>query len=650
MKKIFTIILTVIFILSVLPCHIFAENGNLLPEKDSTFESGKTAWTSFAGGEVNIVDNPSGEGKVLEYTNGADAKNWASPILDIKKIIQGSVTEECTVYISMDIYSSGKNANLPLLIRTKNAEDFSLCNEAEQNYCTLDDSNRAEFEPEVWKRFELSFTVTEEDLKSKGEYWNLCFNGVYLALNGGEGAIYLDNIYIGSEPAGEDMPTHAEIKEETPSAKIPEKTTVTRGNKTLIGAIRWDAYTKSTPDGKNPSSQVARVLSRSEHHAQVPFFGNIAIDGTVSFPEYTLKTWEKETEYALNAGIDYYAYLWYETTDDMSQPRKLHLESSKKDSIKMVAILETIRSEKTMQELFQAMKDSCYVTLDGRCVLFLYDMPKWDLEKVTKVRQMAADAGIEKALYIVGMDASEKNLSENLKKDIDAISWYGMGSSSAAQPFSELSEKTEAIMTKLGGQAAVQNIGLIPTFTTGRDCSARIKTAVTWIEGDPDAEQDKDKPYKNMWTLQPTMEELDKHITNVYNYVQTNTLATTPNMILGYGWNEHDEGGWLCPTITVDAEGNPVYNEDGTIKANTERLDALKRAIDRVRAGESAPDASATPGASSAPEATPVSGNNTNNGGFNILYVIIPAAIAVVAGAVITIIIIKKKKANKTEE
>ena len=87
MKKIFTIILTVIFILSVLPCHIFAENGNLLPEKDSTFEIGKTAWTSFAGGEVNIVDNPSGEGKVLEYTNGADAKNWASPILDIKKIV-----------------------------------------------------------------------------------------------------------------------------------------------------------------------------------------------------------------------------------------------------------------------------------------------------------------------------------------------------------------------------------------------------------------------------------------------------------------------------------------------------------------------------------------------------------------------------------
>jgi hypothetical protein len=33
--------------------------------------------------------------------------------------------------------------------------------------------------------------------------------------------------------------------------------------------------------------------------------------------------------------------------------------------------------------------------------------------------------------------------------------------------------------------------------------------------------------------------------------------------VLVYAWNEHDEGGWLCPTL----------NPDGT--ANTERLLAL---------------------------------------------------------------------------
>lgn len=631
MKKFLSVILLVSLFICALPLCVMAESTNFLSEADSSFESGKTAWASFAGGETKVVDNPDGEGKVLEYSNTAEAKKWASPILDIKPLIQKNVKEETTVYIAMDIYTTGKPANLPLLIRTKNAEDFSLCAEADLNYATVGE-NRAEFELGVWKTFSAEFTVTEDDLSSKAEYWNLCFNGVYLTLGDDAiGAMYIDNIYIGTEE-----PENAEP--EVSENPIPEKTAITRKDDTLIGAIRWDAYSKSTPDGKNASSQVAKTLSPKKYHAQVPFFGNINADGTVSFPEYTIETWEKEAEYAKDAGIDYFAYLWYETTDPMSEPRKLHLQSEQKDSVKMVAILESIRSTATMNELFEAMKDSSYITLDGRCVLFLYDMPKWDLEKVTKVRQMASNAGIEKALYIVGMDSSEKTLAENLKKDIDAISWYGMGSSKTAQPFSEMATACESVMTKMGSQAVVQNFGLIPCFTTGRDCSARIETAVTWIDGDPNATEDKDKPYQNKWTVQPTMAELESHITNVYNYVQTNTVATVPNMILSYGWNEHDEGGWLCPTIAVDENGNPLYNDDGTVKINTERLDTLKATLKKLTVPEE--DITPSPEVSSLP--TPTGPPNNNSATFNIWYIIIPAVIII--GTVVAVILLKKKK------
>ena len=120
-------------------------------------------------------------------------------------------------------------------------------------------------------------------------------------------------------------------------------------------------------------------------------------------------------------------------------------------------------------------------------------------------------------------------------------------------------------------------------------------------------------------------------------------------MVLSYGWNEHEEGGWLCPTIMVDADGNPIYNEDGTIKANTERLDALKRAKERALSGATTDISTATP----AP--TPSSGESDiivpspepegdNNNSDWLPIVIACGAAVIIIGAVITIIVVKKKK------
>jgi len=252
------------------------------------------------------------------------------------------------------------------------------------------------------------------------------------------------------------------------------------------------------------------------------------------------------------------------------------------------------------------------------------------------------------------MDGSEKNFAANLQKDIDAISWYGMGSSSPGQTFLDMATKCEAIMTKLGGQAALNNIGLVPTLTTGRYCNGRIDTAVSWIAGDPNAEDDKDKPYQGKWTEQPTMAELEAHIANVYEYVQANFIATTPNMILSYAWNEHDEGGWLCPTIAVDENGTPLYNEDGTIKINTERIDTLKKTLETLNAPEETPVVTptvapvATPGDSdnteALPKPTPGSDAPSKESTFNILdyWWILPIAVVAIGGAVA--LVIKKKK------
>ncbi len=624
------------------------ENLNFVQESNSTFENGTTSWSALAKGKISVVDNPMGEGKVLCYSDLDTSVTYASPVFDIRSAVQKNVDEECTIYGSMDIFCEQAFVGL-IRIRTNTPEGFSLCANDDVNYCSLGAVSVAAGE---WSTVTFSFEVFEEDLESS-EPWKLCFDGIYQNQNSelsNNSIIYIDNVYIGTVHPDELSPSE--------DVEIPEKTPVTRFEQTLVGTIRWDAFTESTPDGMDPASQVARVLSPAKYHGQAPFFSVVNEDNTIAFPKYTVETWEKEAEYAVAGGLDYFAYLWYETTDPMSQPRKYHLLSEKKDIIKYSCILERIRSDKSMQELYEAMKDSCYLRVDGRPVVFLYEVKSsnWDAKSIEKLRKDAAKAGITESLYIVGMLVTDdlNVFATNVQKGIDGISWYSLNAQATAEPFEKIAKRTEEATTKMGALALAYNVDIIPAIQTGRDTRARIETGVTWVDGDPNATNDSDKPYKNLYSLEPTMEELENHMVNIITYANTMVNSKT-NMVLSYGWNEHEEGGWLCPTLAVDENGNPIYNEDGTIKANTERLDALARAKERAftAAPEATPDTEGT--VETTPTTTPPSGESdiivpspvpegdTNK--FDWLPIVIACGAAVIIiGAAVTIIVAKKKK------
>lgn len=624
---------------------------NFVPEENAFFEKDGHAWSLLgSGGKLGYAKNPDGEGRVLAYTNVPEI-TYATPQLDVRKYIQDNATEECTIYGAVDVYSAGVDFNLLLRIRTKTEEGFSMCENDGINYCTI---GRGTGLADTWCTIYFEFEITEDDL-DKTEAWNLCFDGIYKTE--APEAFYIDNLYLGLESA----------EKEEEAVEIPEKTPVSRFNQTLIGTIRWDAFTSSEVKkgvSPHPAAQVAKVLSPKKYHWQAPFFSKVNADDTISFPEYTVETWDKEAEYAAKGGIDYYAYIWYETTDDMSQPRKLHLQSTKKDLVKMAGALERIRSNQTMKELFEAMKDSCYLTLDGRPVVFLYglDGSIWTKESVQRLRQMAANAGIEKALYIVGMSTTTKldQFNQNLQKNIDAISWYGVSALATAETYDTLAKRCEKFVTDVGALCNAYGIDFIPAFTTGRDTRARIETGVSWVDGDPNAKEDKDKPYHNWYALPPTMSELEAHMKNVISYANTSPQCKT-NIVCSYGWNEHEEGGWFCPTLLVDENGDLILDANGKQQANTERLDTLNKVLTDLGMDPSLQGGGTNPGLSGntgntgnnggntsavtpTPEVTPDASNN-NEGGFNILYVIIPVAAAVIiAGAIVAVLIIKKKK------
>ena len=50
-----------------------------------------------------------------------------------------------------------------------------------------------------------------------------------------------------------------------------------------------------------------------------------------------------------------------------------------------------------------------------------------------------------------------------------------------------------------------------------------------------------------------------------------------------YAWNEHDEGGWICPTIAVDEEGRQIFDKNGNPLINRERIDAVKKVTSKYK-------------------------------------------------------------------
>lgn len=53
-----------------------------------------------------------------------------------------------------------------------------------------------------------------------------------------------------------------------------------------------------------------------------------------------------------------------------------------------------------------------------------------------------------------------------------------------------------------------------------------------------------------------TPDELAAHLRAAVEWTQVNRDLNPANVIIIYAWNEHDEGGWLQPTLGADGRPN----------------------------------------------------------------------------------------------
>ncbi len=349
----------------------------------------------------------------------------------------------------------------------------------------------------------------------------------------------------------------------------------TREEKTTVGAIRWDAW--YSHDGRDGSivSAVEKSLSPAQFHYRAPFFAEVTEENKIVMPQYTQEIFDREMEYAMYAGIDYFAYVWY--SGAMAMARKFHTTSKYKNNVKLCVLFDNnaINKDFAREEMRTILKEDYYVTvLDGRPLMYyLYSGSNLSEihDDIVYYNNLTKELGIPEPFAVIMGAPTDKAKHANA----NAVSKYAYNGSGLTYKELALSVQKEwEELNKSGMQ-------YVPCVTGGWSPEPRYYNPPFWTATNGGVKE-------GSWCEDATSEELFEHLSYALSYMQHENvqLLTKINSVIIYAWNEHDEGGWICPTLAVDKDGKQIYNDDGTKKLNESRLNAVKLAIDLYKQGK----------------------------------------------------------------
>ncbi|MCX7888015.1 MAG: hypothetical protein N3B01_12285 [Verrucomicrobiae bacterium] len=330
----------------------------------------------------------------------------------------------------------------------------------------------------------------------------------------------------------------------------------------FLGAIRWDAWHWApTNDLTAPVRAVERALGPKRYHHRLPFFAKIVSDERVCIAGYTPAIIAQEIAFAKEAGLDYWAFVLYDTASPMSQALALYLESPERDSIHFCAIADPSIVQQQSRRIVQLMAKPNYLKVAGcRPLLFAFRFKPTQSDLLKQVRSASVEAGCANP-YIVAMnDTVQEALGV---AEADAISAYAIVGDGGKHgtPYAELARSARSFWQ----QAHKAGARLVPLAMSGWDRRPRVEHPVPW--------EPWQKPGIGLdrYYRMPTPSELAEHIQQAVDWVDAHPEQCPARVVLIYAWNEHDEGGWLCPTIGRD--GNP----------DTSRLDAIRNTLELRR-------------------------------------------------------------------
>jgi len=171
--------------------------------------------------------------------------------------------------------------------------------------------------------------------------------------------------------------------------------------------------------------------------------------------------------------------------------------------------------------------------LDGRPLVYLFtSISRTDLAALRELSLKSC--GRNPYVAMMGWTAQETaQACEAI--GADAVTMYAGGTEKNWDDYSKLKE-------------------LVPNVSTGWDPAPFRDTHVAWYPAENIA--------KDFIGWSATPKQLVASLETAFSWTRANPGKVPANTILLYGWNEHSEGGWLCPTFSPQGP-------------NTKRIDAL---------------------------------------------------------------------------
>lgn len=332
-------------------------------------------------------------------------------------------------------------------------------------------------------------------------------------------------------------------------------------DRVTIGAIRWDAWHAPAADEEHgatggPVKAMEASLNPKQYRHRAPFFARVDAGGALRIDGYTQQIVDREIAYAKAGGIDYWAFLLYDEGNVMSQGLSLYLRSSKRKDVHFCAIASpgTFGAEANwpsgIGRIVRLMREPGYQTVcGGRPLLYVFRAgDKWIQAWGGPAGARKLFDGLRSAVRATGLGDPYLVVMENTavqaKRTADvigaqALSDYARSGNGTGAPYSDLTAKARAAWEEW----ATTGAQVVPLVMAGWDRRPRIEHPVPW------------EPYQrpgvglDKFYAAPTPREVAAHIGEAMDWVEARPEKCPAKTVIAYAWNEHDEGGWLCPDL-----------------------------------------------------------------------------------------------------
>lgn len=158
-------------------------------------------------------------------------------------------------------------------------------------------------------------------------------------------------------------------------------------NKIRVGVINWDS---ELPDDTYFGFHTTKSLGDEQFLNRIPYFAQRIDKNRISFNNRSQQDYDRELLYAIEAGIDYFAYVWYpkeasinhipkNETDcshkvyELRRAMEMYMKSPLNKKIGFCALLSAHPfSKKDMEEVAQAMKKPFYEKVGDRPLVYIF--------------------------------------------------------------------------------------------------------------------------------------------------------------------------------------------------------------------------------------------------------------------------------------